>query len=130
MDPESKKNLIILGFESDINEIPKMKIVLKMWRKRAKVCHPDKEGGMKEEFQKLQEALKKAGDIIKRMTKVDEEEICSRKVFDKFNFQKENSSSYTENKISSEWNGDWNRVFIIVLILVTKMYVKHERFSA
>ena len=77
MDPESKKNLIILGFESDINEIPKMKIVLKMWRKRAKVCHPDKEGGMKEEFQKLQEALKKAGDIIKRMTKVDEEEICS-----------------------------------------------------
>ena len=73
-----KKNLIILGFESDINEIPKMKTVLQMWRKRAKVCHPDKEGGVKEEFQKLQVALEKAGEMINRVTKdvenvVDEE---------------------------------------------------------
>ena len=34
-----------------------MKTVLQMWRKRAKVCHPDKEGGVKEEFQKIASSI-------------------------------------------------------------------------
>ena len=48
MDSEMKKLLIILGFQEDIQEVPKMKILLKMWRKAARRCHPDK-GGNKEE---------------------------------------------------------------------------------
>ena len=63
MDSELRKYLIILGFNEEIKEVPKMALVIKMWRKAALLCHPDK-GGARADFQRLQEAFKKVGDLI------------------------------------------------------------------
>ena len=51
-----KKYLIILGFQEDIKEVPKMKLVMQMWRKACRIHHPDK-GGKKELFQEAQNAF-------------------------------------------------------------------------
>ena len=96
MDSEMMKYLIILGFkEEDIKEVPTMKTVLMYWRRKAPRCHPDK-GGVKEEFQKLQDALNKVGDMINELSKNndDEEEVFARKLFNDFNLEKENSNSF------------------------------------
>ena len=87
-----KKYLVILGFkEEEIKEMPKMKT--------------DK-GGKKEDFQKLQDALKIVGDMINDVSKnEDDEELFVRKMFKDFNFEKENMNSFTifiENEISSD----------------------------
>ena len=118
MDSEMKKFLIILGFQEDIQEVPKMKTVLKMWRKAARLCHPDK-GGNKEEFQKVQDAYEKVGEMINDSTKYDqkdddEEEAFARKVFEEFNSKKENSNSFTikiENKRSVDWDSTFTSLY-------------------
>ena len=77
MNSELKKYLVILGFkEDDLKEVPKMKTVLMFWRREARRSHPDK-GGIKEDFQKLQDALKRVGDMINEMCQNadDEEEL-------------------------------------------------------
>ena len=97
-----KKYLIILGFkEEDISDVPKMKTVLMYWRREARRCHPDK-GGLKEDFQRLQDALKKVGDMINGMSKNDddEEELFARNVFKEFNLEKENTNYFTNRFFS------------------------------
>ena len=83
-----------------------------MWRKSARICHPDK-GGDTAVFQRLQEAFEKVGEIIKELNKNeptdegDEEELFSIKVFNEFNFKKENTNSFTiyvENERTNDWN--------------------------
>ena len=116
MDSEMMKYLIILGFkEEDIKEVPTMKTVLMYWRRKAPRCHPDK-GGVKEEFQKLQDALNKVGDMINELSKNndDEEEVFEWKLFKDFNLEKENSNSFTiliESERSEEWNATFIKVF-------------------
>ena len=91
MDTEMKKYLVIIGFEEDIEEVPKMKTVLKMWRQSARIGHPDK-GGEKSKFQELQDALEKIIEIIK---------------FNEFNCKKENSNSltiYIEKERLEQWH--------------------------
>ena len=87
-----------------------MKTVLKMWRKSARVCHPDK-GGNTAEFQRLQEAFEKVSEMIKELSKNkptddgDEEELFAIKVFNEFNSKRENTNSFTifiENERSSD----------------------------
>ena len=104
MDTEMKKYLVIIGFEEDIEEIPKLKTVLKMWRKSARICHPDK-GGEKSKFQELQDALENIIEMIKQLKKnkledddTDEEELFAMKLFNEFNCKKENSNSYNLNR--------------------------------
>ena len=114
MNSELKKHLIILGFKDDIQEVPTIKVVFRMWRITARKCHPDKPGGNKEEFQKVQNSLHKAGEIIKEITKsdvvvIDDEEIIARKLFEEVNKKKENTNSYTIF-IEEERTFDWNSV--------------------
>ena len=112
MNSELKHYLLILGFSEEIDEPPKIKDLLKMWRKSARKCHPDKPGGNTEEFQKLQDAFMKAGEMIKEMSReepndFDDEELVARRVFEEFNLKKENSNSFTifiENERSHDWN--------------------------
>ena len=104
MDTEMKKYLVIIGFEEDIEEIPKLKTVLKMWRKSTRICHPDKRGE-KSKFQELQDALEKIIEMIKELKQnkledddTDEEELFAMKLFNEFNCKKENSNSYNLNR--------------------------------
>ena len=118
MNSELKKHLIVLGFKDDIQVVPKIKEIMKMWRSTARKCHPDKPGGNTEEFQRLQESMEKAGEIVKELTKSeptndDDEEIVARKLFDDVNLKKENSNSYTIY-IEKERTEDWNAVLMDV----------------
>ena len=63
VDPELRNVLQVLGF-FDLTSVPKMKDVVKMFRKMALKKHPDKPGGSTEEFQVLQEAFLKIGSHI------------------------------------------------------------------
>ena len=63
VDPELRNVLQVLGF-FDLTSVPKMKDVVKMFRKMALKKHPDKPGGSTEEFQILQEAFLKVGSHI------------------------------------------------------------------
>ena len=113
MDSELKKYLIILGFkEEDMKEVPKRKTILMFWRREARRCPHDK-GGVKEDFQKLQDALKKVDDIIDGMNidNDDEEEVLARKIFKEFNSEKENSNSFTI-LIENVRVHDWNSIFV------------------
>ena len=113
-----KKYLIILGFNEDIEEMPKMSTVLKNWRRMTRILHPDK-GGKKEDFQTLQDALEKVGNAINELSEdtsvqEDEEELFSKKVFNQFNFQKENSNSFTifiENLRTDAWESTFIKSF-------------------
>ena len=62
-DPEIQRVLQELGFP-EVSAVPRMKDVVKMFRKMALKRHPDKPGGSKEQFQLLQEAFLKIGSWI------------------------------------------------------------------
>ena len=63
LDTEMGQVLQVLGF-SDHTSVPRMKDVVKMFRKMALKKHPDKPGGSTEQFQVLQEAFLKIGTFI------------------------------------------------------------------
>lgn len=89
IEPEFSNFLRILGFQ-ELLRYPKMKDVVKMFRKTALKKHPDKPGGNTQEFQELQVAFKKAGQYLEnsKPTKVvekdDVEECAARKLFKEF----------------------------------------------
>ena len=89
MDPEILKVLQILGF-SKVEKYPRMKEVVKMFRKMALKTHPDKPGGTKENFQKLQDAFRKAGMFLENFQYCDQteeedlEEDVAKKLFKEF----------------------------------------------
>ena len=71
MNSELKKHLVILGFKDDIQEVPKIKDIMRMWRTKARKCHPDKPGGNTQEFQTLQEAFEKPKRLSKKLLKMN-----------------------------------------------------------
>ena len=78
-DTEMRQVLEILGF-LDHNSMPRMKDVVKMFRKMALKMHPDKPGGSTEQFQTLQEAFLKIGTHIENQSnkvrrKEEEEDV-------------------------------------------------------
>ena len=101
MKEQIKAMLIILGFDENINELPKIKEVMKKYYKAALKVHPDK-GGSKEKFQELEEAVRVVGEYIKAKGTVDKddpEDIIARDlyedIFSKFNTKKENKKCTT-----------------------------------
>ena len=92
----------ILGFNENINVLPKIKDVMKQYYKWALKAHPDKPGGSKEKFQKLEEALRIVGDYINKNyseEKDDPEENLAKElftdIFSQFNTKKENKKCTT-----------------------------------
>ena len=92
-DTEFWTFLRVLGFQ-EVSRCPKMKDVVKMFRRTALKKHPDKPGGSTQEFQQLQEAFKKAGQYLenaklqKNIVDIEEdedvEENAARKLFKEF----------------------------------------------
>ena len=93
MDTEFWTFLRILGFQ-EVSGCPKMKDVVKMFRRTALKKHPDKPGGSTQEFQQLQEAFRKAGqylenaklqkNLYEKEEEEDVEESAARKLFKEF----------------------------------------------
>ena len=94
MDSEFWTFLRVLGFQEEVSGCPKMKDVVKMFRRTALKKHPDKPGGSTQEFQQLQEAFRKAGqylenaklqkNIVEKEEEEDVEESAARKLFKEF----------------------------------------------
>ena len=90
-DTEMRQVLQILGF-LEYNSVPRMKDVVKMFRKSALKMHPDKPGGSTEQFQILQEAFLKIGTHIENQSKKyrrreedeDVEENMAKNIFKHF----------------------------------------------
>jgi DnaJ-class molecular chaperone len=83
--------LRVLGFQ-EVARCPKMKDIVRMFRRTALKKHPDKPGGSTQEFQKLQEAFRKAGQYLEEVKtkkalepeEEDVEESAARKLFKEF----------------------------------------------
>ena len=91
-DSEMRQVLQILGF-LEYNSVPRMKDVVKMFRKMALKMHPDKPGGSTEQFQVLQEAFLKVGTHIENQSRKsqrhreedeDAEENIAKNIFKHF----------------------------------------------
>ena len=119
-DPEILAGLGVLGF-TELNVNPRMKDVVKMFRKMALKKHPDKPGGSTEDFQILQEAFIRIGSFLQAQqdksdsiaAEDDYEEDIAKKLFKEYyiNGQKfestflhlfENSEELLRIKIGSE----------------------------
>ena len=93
MDCEMRRLLAVLGF-TQLTSYPRMKEVVKMFRRMALKKHPDKPGGSKEDFQELQEAFLKTGTFLESVQQksdpvspeevFDYEEDCAMKLFKEF----------------------------------------------
>merc|ERR1712015_499170 len=92
MDSEFWTFLRVLGFQEEGSGCPKMKDVVKMFRRTALKKHPDKPGGSTQEFQQLQEAFRKAGQFLEKAKppknvgkeEEDAEENAARRLFKEF----------------------------------------------
>ena len=91
-DSEMREVLQILGF-LEYSSVPRMKDVVKMFRRMALKMHPDKPGGSTEQFQVLQEAFLKAGTHIENQSRKsqrhreedeDAEENMAKNIFKHF----------------------------------------------
>ena len=112
MYSELKEALVFLGFK-EINHVPKLKDITKMFNRLALKLHPYKNNGSKEAtalFQQLLSAYEIAGRAAENVTQVDvdEEELIARKIFKLFSFSsvRENNSSVTiktEKSLHSTW---------------------------
>ena len=123
MENELKRLLVIIGFEDDIKEIPKMSVINKRYKMTARRVHPDKHGGTeeaKQEFQRLRDAIEKVESYLHEFTNGvsvipdDEEEEFANTVFKQFNLQKENTNSFTiliENERSAAWEASFEKKF-------------------
>ena len=117
MDPEVERLLRILGFKDPQEKDMKIKIIAMQYRRMSKIKHPDKPGGVKEEFQELKAAYEKLGDIITaspQEDRKDEEETNAREIFKRYNFSKENTDSITISiltKMVKHWEAVLNEKF-------------------
>ena len=90
-DPEIVAGLGVLGFD-ELNVYPRMKDVVKMFRKMALKKHPDKPGGSTEDFQILQEAFIRIGSFLQAQQEKsdsitaedDYEEDIAKKLFKEY----------------------------------------------
>ena len=93
LDCEMRRLLAVLGF-THLTSYPRMKEVVKMFRRMALKKHPDKPGGSTEDFQELQEAFLKTGTFLESFQQksdpvsseevFDYEEDCAMKLFKEF----------------------------------------------
>ena len=91
METEFWNFLRVLGFQ-EVARQPKMKDIVKMFRRTALRKHPDKPGGSTQEFQQLQEAFRKAGQFLEKAKppknvgkeEEDAEENAARRLFKEF----------------------------------------------
>ena len=91
METEFWNFLRVLGFQEVVRQ-PKMKDIVKMFRRTALRKHPDKPGGSTQEFQQLQEAFRKAGQFLEKAKppknvgkeEEDAEENAARRLFKEF----------------------------------------------
>ena len=112
MDPNTIILLCILGFE-DLVKLPLMRELQAQYKKMSKVRHPDKPGGTTEDFQELLNAYHSIGRLIEKEANEqpdDEEEVVARNMFKQFNFEKENSYSFTISIKNCEYLS-WEEVF-------------------
>ena len=87
-DPEIEAGLGVLGYQ-EVHVYPRMKDVVKMFRKMALKKPPDKPGGSTEDFQILQEAFIRIGSFLQSQqdksdsitTEDDYEEDIAKKLF-------------------------------------------------
>ena len=113
-DSEMRQVLQILGF-LEYNSVPRMKDVVKMFRKMALKVHPDKPGGSTEQFQVLQEAFLKVGTHIENQSRKnqrrmeedeDAEENMAKNIFKHFylsdKFKKSKKSFLFSNKSETD----------------------------
>lgn len=113
-DSEMRQVLQILGF-LEYNSVPRMKDVVKMFRKMALKMHPDKPGGSTEQFQVLQEAFLKVGTHIENQSRKnqrrmeedeDAEENMAKNIFKHFylsdKFKKSKKSFLFSNKSETD----------------------------
>ena len=120
MDPELKKALEVLGFINP-KKIPKLREIVKNWRKLSIEKHPDKNGGTAEAtsaFQELVAAYQLAGDACdtSKGKESEVEDIIAQKMFRQFQLSsiKENSNSYTI-KTEKELNNLWCEILKVNL---------------
>ena len=113
-DSEMRQVLQILGF-LEYNSVPRMKDVVKMFRKMALKMHPDKPGGSTEQFQVLQEAFLKVGTHIENQSRKnqrrmeedeDAEENMAKNIFKHFylsdKFKRSKKSFLFSNKSETD----------------------------
>ena len=113
-DSEMRQVLQILGF-LEYNSVPRMKDVVKMFRKMALKMHPDKPGGSTEQFQVLQEAFLKVGTHIENQSRKnqrrmeedeDAEENMAKNIFKHFylsdKFKRSKKSFLLSNKSETD----------------------------
>ena len=90
-----------------------MKELNAQYRKLSLVRHPDKPGGTKEDFQELLNAYHAIGRLIEEginENPADNDEVVARNLFKQFNFEKENSYSFTISIKNCEYLS-WEKVF-------------------
>ena len=120
MEPEVFEALKILGFK-DIKKLPKLREIMKNWRKLSMEKHPDKNGGTPEstrEFQELLDAYQTAGDACEKIMKekTEYDDLIAQKLFSQFQFSsvKENSNSFTI-KTEKQLNDIWCEILKVSL---------------
>lgn len=91
MNREMRTLLRLLGFPSDLDQIPPLIIIKQHFRKQCLLKHPDKPTGDKKAFQDLHDAYRKIVRNIQTTEKVfveesddEDEEDSKRKYFKEF----------------------------------------------
>ena len=111
MTQNIKEELKILDIECKEDEVLSIRSVNLKFKKLAKVRHPDKPGGTKEDFQMLLNAYRR---VIKHLEEVHLEgndievndDHYEKEFFMRCNFPKENKTGFTvilQNDLSAEW---------------------------
>ena len=104
-----KEDLEILNIELGKEEQLTIRFVNLTFKRHARIKHPDKPGGTKEEFQVLINAYRR---VIKYLEEVKLDDIVvnddhfEKEFFMRSNFPKENKTGFTvilQNELSSEW---------------------------
>ena len=101
METKIKSFLIVLGFEVNIQGLPKLKEVMKKYYSQALLFHSDSRiGGDTVKFQKLEKAIRVVGEFINgnsaNCSDEDEEDLLAKDLFSdiisQFNQTKENKN--------------------------------------
>jgi hypothetical protein len=104
-----KEDLEVLDIESKVEETLSIQYVNQKFKQLAKIKHPDKPGGTKEDFQVLLNAYRR---VIKYLEEVNAENIVvnddhyEKEFFMRSNFPKENKTGFTvilQNELATEW---------------------------
>ena len=122
-ESQFKEDLVILDINDGTNLTSEF--VTSKYKKRAKICHPDKKGGTKEAFQKLQNAYDrisaKIEDDLCGDSKADDNDY-EKEFFRTSNFPLEKKNCFVvilENRYSDQWEKVLNDMYGIEKYLET-----------